>query len=103
MKLMSMEVGALVCGFQLPGIPLYPGRALFCAGLPLEADTLPPEGPLALLMIRWSGATCCVDAPRLLCCGPFEDCPGFVGRLMGGCFGGEELPEPPPFIVCDAN
>ena len=27
MKLMSMEVGALVCGFQLPGIPLYPGRA----------------------------------------------------------------------------
>lgn len=49
MKLMSIEVGALVCGFQLLCIPLYTGRGLICAGLPLAADVLPPAVPLALL------------------------------------------------------
>lgn len=44
MKLMSIEVGALVCGFQLLGIPLYP-CAVICAGLPLGVDAPPAESP----------------------------------------------------------
>ncbi len=61
MKLMSIEVGALVCGFQLFCKPLYPWRAN-------EAAAAPPEVPLALLTTWWSGATFRVDAPMLFCC-----------------------------------
>ena len=83
---MSIEVGALVSGFQLLCIPLYTGRGLILAGSTLRPKAAPPESPLALPN-RLSGAARCVDEPRL------------TGRLMGGCIGGVELAERPSFII----